>query len=405
MKPTAAPSAGREQELLLFSFERTAHIFTVEELALRIADTLATDPVLRDVWLRGEATNVTHSAAGHYYFALKDGAGQLRCVLFRGSALRSAIAPANGLAVVAHGSVRFYERTGSCELVADVLFPEGVGIAQMQLEALHHRLEAEGLFDPGRKRPLPRFPRRVGVVSSGKGAAIHDVVTVLGRRYPLAEVVFLAAPVQGRGAGVALANALQRLAAWTAPDGQGVDIIILARGGGSAEDLSVFNDERLVRAVFGSPVPVVSAVGHETDVTLVDLAADVRAPTPSAAAELASPSLLDLGRELRELDQRGRSAAARRVAQAEQLLRAERARLAARFAHQVGLADARLAGRRAQLQALSPAAILARGFAVAEMNGRAVRDASTVAPGAALTVRLHRGRLETTVTASSADPA
>jgi exodeoxyribonuclease VII large subunit len=388
------------RSLLLFSFEQTAHIFGVEELGLRIGQALHADPALRDVWLRGEATNVTRSAAGHFYFSIKDATGQLRCVLFRASALRSTLLPTNGVALVAHGAIRFYERQGSCELVADVLFPEGIGLARMRFEALRNRLEAEGLFEPTRKRRLPPFPRRIGVITSDRGAAIHDIITVLERRYPLAEVVFLAAPVQGAGASEALALALQRLATWTAPRSRdGVDLIILARGGGSAEDLTVFNDERLVRAIFACPVPVVSAVGHETDVTLADLAADVRAPTPSAAAELASPDLDAVRREVAHIDERARRAVRARLVDTNGQLRAARRGLAAQLGHQVSLARARLAGSRAQLEALSPAATLARGFAVAEVEGHALLDASAVEPGADLVVRLHRGRVNSTVTA------
>ncbi|MBV9356069.1 MAG: exodeoxyribonuclease VII large subunit [Chloroflexi bacterium] len=395
---TAASDHARN--LLLFSFEQTAHIFTVEELGLRIGQTLHADPALRDVWLRGEATNVTRSAAGHIYFSIKDASGQLRCVLFRASAQRSALTPANGVALVAHGAVRFYERQGSCELVADVLFPEGIGLARMRFEALRNRLEAEGLFDPTRKRRLPPFPRRIGVITSDRGAAIHDILTVLERRYPLAEVVFLAAPVQGVGASEALALGLRRLAAWSAsPSQAGVDLIILARGGGSAEDLTVFNDERLVRAIFACSEPVISAVGHETDVTLADLAADVRAPTPSAAAELAGPDLEAVRRDIDHLGQRARGAVRARLADADAQLGAARRGLAAQLGHHVELARAQLAGSRAQLDALSPAATLARGFAVAEVDGHALRDARGVAPGADLVVRLHRGRVTSTVTA------
>lgn len=395
---------GCDADLLLFSFERTAHIFGVEELAVRIGQTLGSDPLLQDVWLRGEAVNVSRSPAGHFYFSLKDGTVQLRCVLFRSSAAGSAIVPANGLAVVAHGVVRFYERQGTCELVADVLFPEGVGLAQMRLEALHRRLQTEGLFDLSRKRPLPRLPRRIGVISSDRGAVIHDILTVLERRYPLGEVVFLPAPVQGDGAGTALALALQRLGQWRASaDGRGVDVVILARGGGSSEDLAAFNDERLVRAIFACPVPVVSAIGHETDVSLADLAADVRAPTPSAAAEVASPDLAAMRAELALLERRGLRAVQRRLAQAREACRSSRTRLVGQLRHEVTMARAHLAGKRAQLVALSPEATLARGFAVAEVHGVAVRDAASVTPGAALVVRLQRGRLHGTVDAVQSD--
>src|SRR5919204_4791032 len=206
----------RPEPLLRFSpFQRSTHVYSVAELALHIAAVLDADVALRDVWLRGEVANVNRSPAGHYYFALKDDEAQLRCVLFRGSVFNSPVMPANGLALVAHGAIRLYERQGTCELVADLLFPEGVGLAQMQFEALYRQLEAEGLFEPSRKRPLPQFPRRIGVISSDGGAVIHDLLTVLGRRYPLGEVVFLPTPVQGDGAAASIVSALRALGDWT----------------------------------------------------------------------------------------------------------------------------------------------------------------------------------------------
>src|SRR5205823_3494298 len=223
-------------------------VFSVRELALRIAGVLEADPVLQDVWLRGEVVNVNRSPAGHSYFSLKEDTNQLRCVLFRGSAFNSPVKPVNGLAVVVHGAIHLYERQGSCELVADLVFPEGVGLAQMHGERLYRQLEAEGLFEPSRKRSLPRFPHRVGIVSSERGAVIHDLLSVLERRYPLLEVVFVPTPVQGPGAAAALTQAVTRLGHWRR-DGSGVDIIVVARGGGSEDDLAAFNDERLVRAI------------------------------------------------------------------------------------------------------------------------------------------------------------
>ena len=284
----------RPEPLLRFSpFQRSTHVYSVGELALHIGGVLDADAVLNDVWLRGDVVNVSRSAAGHYYFALKDADAQLRCVLFRGSAFNSPVMPTNGLALVAHGQVRLYERQGSCELVADLLFPEGVGLAQMQGERVYRQLESEGLFEPSRKRPLPRLPRRIGIVSSERGAVIHDLLSVLERRFPLAEVIFLPAPVQGPGAAAAMAQAVGRLGRWQR-DGSGIDVLVVARGGGSDDDLAAFNDERLARAIFASPVPVVSAVGHETNLTLSDLVADLRAPTPSAAAELLAPDVASL---------------------------------------------------------------------------------------------------------------
>src|SRR5437868_3771011 len=287
------------QALLRFSpFQHSTHVYSVAELADHIGALLEHDSVLNDVWLRGEVVNMSRSPAGHYYFSLRDGESQLRCVLFRGSAFNSPATPTNGLALVAHGAIHLYERNSTCELVADLLFPEGVGLAQMQGEHLYRQLESEGLFEPSRKRRLPRLPHRIGIVSSERGAVIHDLLSVLERRFPLAEVIFLRAPVQGPGAAAAMAQAVGRLGRWQR-SGVGLDVMVVARGGGSDDDLAAFNDERLVRAIFASPVPVISAVGHETNLTLSDMVADLRAPTPSAAAEQLAPDVASLRNDVR----------------------------------------------------------------------------------------------------------
>ena len=371
----------RPEPLLRFSpFQHSTHVYSVGELALHIGGVLDADAVLKDVWLRGEVVNVSRSAAGHHYFALKDQDAQLRCVLFRGSAFNSPIMPANGLALVAHGVVRLYERQGSCELVADLLFPEGVGVAQMQGERLYRQLESEGLFEPSRKRPLPRLPRRIGIVSSERGAVIHDLLSVLERRFPLAEVIFLPTPVQGPGAAAAIAHAVGRLGRWRR-DGGGIDVMVIARGGGSDEDLAAFNDERLVRAIFASPVPVVSAVGHETNLTLSDLVADLRAPTPSAAAELLAPDVAALRSDVRALQRRAEHALKQQFNQRRRALQDIQRRL----------------------RALSPAATLSRGYAIVESDGRVLHDARSVEPGASLRIQLHRGRLAGTVDSIDAE--
>jgi exodeoxyribonuclease VII large subunit len=387
--------------LLRFApFTHTTHVYSVGELAVHIAEVIDAEPSLQEVWLRGEVTNLTRSPAGHFYFSLKDQVGQLRCVLFRGSAFNSPVAPVNGLALVAHGSIRFYERHGTCELLADLLFPEGVGLAQMESELRYRRLEREGLFDASRKRRLPELPRRIGIISSEKGAVIHDLLSVLGRRYPLAEVVFLPSPVQGPGAPGALVQALNRLSHWrSGRDGRGVDVIVLARGGGSGEDLAAFNDERLARAIFACPIPVVSAVGHETDQTLSDLVADVRAPTPSAAAEILAPDLRALRRELDALEQRALAGTRQHIAQARERSRLATQRLAASLTGRLRFVREQVDARAGQLRALSPLATLERGYAIAELNGRALRDATEASVGQSLSVRLHRGRLASTVTA------
>jgi exodeoxyribonuclease VII large subunit len=389
------------EALLRFSpFQHSTHVFSVGELAQRIAGVLEADPVLQDVWLRGEVVNVSRSPAGHYYFSLKEETTQLRCVLFRGSAFNSPVMPANGLAVVAHGAIHLYERQGSCELVADLVFPEGVGLAQMQGERLYRQLESEGLFEPSRKRPLPRYPRRIGIVSSERGAVIHDLLSVLERRYPLLEVVFIPTPVQGVGAAAALAQAVGRLGRWQR-GGSGVDLIVVARGGGSDDDLAAFNDERLARAIFASPVPVVSAVGHETNLTLSDLVADLRAPTPSAAAELLAPDLTALLSDARALRQRAEHALTRQLGQDRQLAREAARRLERHTSQHFRRAHEQLAAQASRLRALSPHATLSRGYAIvaSTADGHVLHDATSVEPGQSLRIQLHRGRLNSTVDA------
>ncbi|MBV9543848.1 MAG: exodeoxyribonuclease VII large subunit, partial [Chloroflexi bacterium] len=298
----------------------------------------------------------------------------------------------------AHGALQLYTRNNTCELVADLLFPEGVGLAQMQGERTYRQLEAEGLFEPSRKRSLPALPRRIGVVSSERGAVIHDFLNVLRRRYPLAEVVFAPTPVQGPGASVAMAHALTRLGQWRRGD-EKLDAVVLARGGGSDEDLAAFNDERLVRAVFASPVPVVSAVGHETNVTLSDLVADLRASTPSAAAELLSPDARSLRAELTQLKRRSTAAVYQRLANARQSIDGARGRSEVAIARRVRENRADLNNLSSRLRALSPHDILSRGYAIVSHDGHAVRDAATVEPGEKLMIRLQHGRLTSTVDA------
>ncbi len=392
--------------LLRFSpFQHSTHVFSVGELAQHIAGVLDADPVLQDVWLRGEVVNVNRSPAGHYYFSLKEATNQLRCVLFRGSAFNSPVMPANGLAVVAHGAIHLYERQGSCELVADLVFPEGVGLAQMQGERLYRKLEAEGLFEPSRKRPLPRFPRRLGIVSSERGAVIHDLLSVLERRYPLLEVVFVPAPVQGVGAAAALAQAVRRLGNWQR-GGSGVDVIVVARGGGSDDNLAAFNDERLARAIFARPVPGVSAVGHETNLTLSDLVADLRAPTPSAAAELLAPDLTALLSDARALRQRSEHALTRQLDQHRQMTQEARGRLERHAALHFRRAHEQVATQASRLRALSPDATLSRGYAIvaSAADGHILHDASGVEAGQGLRIQLHRGRLTSTVDAVEPEP-
>src|SRR6266702_2470294 len=266
---------------------------TVTQLARVIRDTVRANPILSRILVRGEVSNLQPAPAGHVFFSLKDATSQLACVLFRDDAAGLGFDLEDGMDVVVSGDVDVFPRRGSVQLLIKAATPAGVGAFWAAYQRTRKKLAAEGLFDPARKRPLPPFPRRIGVVTSEMGAVVHDIVTILRRRYPIAHVVVAPALVQGPGAPASLRRALAVVA-------DRVDVVILARGGGSLEDLWCFNDEGLARAVASCRVPVVSAIGHETDVTIVDFVSDVRAATPSAAAELVSPNSVELAAQLKE---------------------------------------------------------------------------------------------------------
>ena len=419
-------------------------ILGVSEATRAIASTVRADEGLRDLWVEGEVGRVTVSTAGHAYFALRDERSQLQCVWFRDERARSAFQPRTGLRVVAHGRVDFYEPQGALQLYVEALQPSGVGDLAIRFEQLKARLAAEGLFEVGRKRPLPSRPPVIAVVTSPTGVVWRDIANVLRRRWPLARVVLVACQVQGEGAPASIVTAFRRLEGYIAQLGaaghaaEAPAVTILARGGGSLEDLWSFNDERVVRAIVAHPIPVVCGVGHEVDVTLADFAADVRAPTPSVAAELVVPDRGELaaalvrGAErmrvaaLRSVDAAGRElgaerraldrlhptaglAAARERAGAllEQGTRALLARLGAdrrtveRLAARSGpIMPARLAGLSAGLGAaaaalgvLGPGATLERGYAIVRRHadGAIVRGPDEVPAGTKLDVRVSRG--------------
>src|SRR3990172_7585678 len=256
--------------------------YRVSWLARYLKELIESDLRLSNIWVDGEVSNLSRSSAGHLYFTLKDEEAQLRCVMFRRA--HGGAPVENGAQVLAHGNVSFYEARGDLQLIVDFVQAAGVGVWQAQFERLKEQLEAEGLFDPARKRSLPEFPQRIGVVTSPVGAALHDICNVVGRRWPLAEIVLAPTPVQGPDAVPGIIGGIEQL------NRRGdIDVIIAGRGGSSIEELWAFNEELVARAIFASVVPVVSAVGHETDVTIADFVADRRAPTPSAAAELVVP--------------------------------------------------------------------------------------------------------------------
>lgn len=264
-------------------------VLSVAEISGYLRELVEYDPILSDIWVRGEVSNFSRSAAGHMYFCLTGEGIQVNCVLFRGNQHGMLAIPRNGDAVLAHGRISIYEARGQYQLMVDNVAPEGIGILQLQFEETKRRLEADGLFAEERKRPLPLMPAVIGVVTSGQGAVWHDIQTVIARRFPLVELILAPSAVQGTDAAdelIAGIEALQEL--------NRCDVIIIGRGGGAADDLAAFSDERLARAIFACRIPVVSAVGHETDTCIADLVADVRAPTPSAAAELCVPNGRDL---------------------------------------------------------------------------------------------------------------
>jgi exodeoxyribonuclease VII large subunit len=350
---------------------------------------------------------------GHRYFSLKDQGSVLRSVLFRDSMPGAQLK--DGDRVLAHGRITVYPQRGELQFVCDFVRPEGVGIQAARFEELKLRLEGEGLFEPGRKRPLPRFPRRIGVVTSPTGAALQDIKNVLGRRWPLVTIVLAAAVVQGDQAVAHVVEALQDLAAEP-----GLDLVIIARGGGSAEDLSAFNDERVARAVFASPVPVVSGVGHETDTTITDLVADLRAPTPSAAAERSTPDIAEMLRALRVISRTMGSAAGEAVGTTASrtelcLGRLNRAapqpavlvRDSSLLLRTLGTSlelertahRARFDQASARIGGLDPRTTLARGFAIVQKAGKrqVVNSVRKVRPGDRLEVSVADGMFWTEV--------
>lgn len=384
-------------------------VYTVTQVTRYLRGVLEGDPLLTDLWVSGEVGDVSRSAVGHLYFSLTDGQAVLRCVLFRGE--QGAEWVATGRAVAVHGRVSFYDRWGALQLYVDRVRPEGLGALRQELERLKARLEREGLFDPSRKRPLPPFPRRIAVVTSPVGAVWHDIQTVVRRRWPLAELVLVPCQVQGERASETLVAALE------AVNGEeGLDLVILARGGGSLEDLWPFNEEAVARAVFACRYPVVSAVGHETDTTLADLVADRRAPTPSAAAAMAVPDREEVRRRVAHLagalGRAAESALRARRQGVERLtlrlahLRPDTAGLRQqvddvlrrgqeRLLHRLALLRARLQGLEARLSALDPRAVLERGYALVQRTdtGEAVTHPAQAPAGTPLTLTLRSGTL------------
>ena len=392
-------------------------VLSVSQLNRYVKSRMDADENLFNVFLVGEISNFTdHYKTGHFYFSLKDEEAQIKAVMFRQNALKVKFRPENGLRVIVRGRVSLYEAAGSYQVFVDDMQPDGVGALNLAFEQLKERLEREGLFDAAHKKPLPRFPERIGVITSETGAAVQDILNILGRRFPYAQVVLAPVLVQGEGAPAQLIDALQSFNAF-----KNVDIIILGRGGGSAEDLWAFNDERLAYAVYRSQIPVISAVGHETDFTICDFVADLRAPTPSAAAELAVPDQMQLRAEIHTLLSRMQRTVTNNLR--EQRLRLEQSTqksvlknpnlyfdtkrmqlisvstqfdaLEKAILHRARI---RLQENAAKLQALSPLSVLARGYSVTTLaDGTVVHSANQLSENTEITVQLVDGKAACTV--------
>jgi len=391
----------------------TQTAYTVSQVATYLKDLLEADPSLSDLWVRGEVSNHVRAGSGHHYFTLRDAEGAMRCVQFRPA--RGSEFLQNGDEVLAHGRVSIYTVRGDLQFYVDMVKPEGVGALQQAFEALRRQLDSEGLFGVARKRELPPFPKRIGVVTSPTGAVIQDITNVLQRRYPLVELVLAPTAVQGDAAAPGIVEAIGALNL-----DLGIDVIIVARGGGSLEDLWAFNEEIVARAIFGSEIPVVSGVGHETDVTIADLVADVRAPTPSAAAEIVVPDRREMSAAVAGFANRLSDRASRQVGdyrmrleqavdrlaflapetrhprqRVDELLRAASQALGQSLA----IHRERLRSLELQLSALDPSAILSRGYAVVRgEDGSIVSSVADLAPGDSFDLALADGEVSAETT-------
>jgi exodeoxyribonuclease VII large subunit len=391
--------------------------WTVSRLTQYIRTLLETDVTLQDVWVQGEISNLGRPASGHIYFTLKDANASLRGVMWRGDARRLTLPLQDGMEIEAHGRIGVYEPQGAYQFYADIIRPVGEGMLYQEFLRLKAMLEAEGLFEAERKRPIPELPRKIGIVTSATGAALRDMLNTLRRRLPLVEVILAASPVQGDEAPPRLVAALESI------NQQKPDVILLARGGGSIEDLWAFNDERVVRAVFASDAPVVSGVGHETDFTLCDFVADLRAPTPTAAAELATPvTITDLSAYLQGMKTRFSTStldllaahqagldaliAGLRFASPLRRIQTDRQRLdnfarrgRSALKHRLTLNRSSLGGYERRLESLNPLAVLARGYAVVTRrdDGKLVSKVVQAEPDSDIRIRVSDGTFDAIV--------
>jgi len=393
-------------------------VFTVTALSNYLRELLETDEILRDVWVRGEISNFSQPRSGHLYFTLKDSEAQLRCVMWKSQTFALRFNPKDGQSVEAHGAISFYPAGGQVQLYIDEMQPVGEGQLYQEFLRLKARLEAEGLFAAELKRPLPQFPRHIGIVTSPSGAALQDILNTLRRRLPLVRVTLAPTTVQGAEAPAGIVAALQSLN--SLPD---LDLIILARGGGSIEDLWSFNDASVAYAIRASRVPVISGVGHETDFTIADFAADLRAPTPTAAAELATPiTTADLAAELLSIQQSlslslknkiaslrqdlllaenrlQRHSPAQRVRTYLQFLDETRERLERAMSHYLSQHQLKLQNQIARLESVSPLAVLRRGFAIVSdaQTHQLISRRHQTSPNQSIQIQLSDGKVAATI--------
>ncbi len=393
-----------------------ADVFSVSDLNVYIKNLFENNRTLSSVTVRGEISNFVNHRSGHLYFSLKDADGQIRAVMFKSRAATLRFIPESGMKVMVHGSVTVYPRDGSYQIYVSSMQPDGIGALYLAYEQMKARLAEEGLFDDSHKLPVPQIPERIGVITSPTGAAVRDIINVTGRRFPQADVFIYPALVQGEGAEESLIKALDYL-----DRSRLCDVIIIGRGGGSIEDLWAFNSEKLARRIYSATTPIISAVGHETDFTICDFVADMRAPTPSAAAEIAVPDRRELMLRLDSYDERLRLALLRRLNRAKERLdylsamagkfrisnlisqrRDELSRLGEK-AHllmkaYIDKAKDRLAINAGKVDALSPLSILFRGYSIAERGGRVVKSVDDVKIDDKIDLILPDGRISAVVT-------
>ena len=387
-------------------------VITVSQLNRYLKLLLDENQQLRGITVQGELSNFTnHVRSGHFYFTLKDSSAAIRCVMFRSYASGVKFVPENGMKVLLTGSVGFFERDGNCQFYCERMEPDGIGALALAFEQLKEKLQKEGLFDPRYKKPIPAFPKRIGVVTSKTGAAIQDIINILSRRFPLGTLVLIPALVQGDGAPESICQGIA-----AAQQAGNIDVLIVGRGGGSLEDLWAFNDERVARAVFACQIPVISAVGHEVDFTITDFVADLRAPTPSAAAELCAPDLLELRQKLDSTQQYLTRQAVQKIdrcsdqfqmvqkrllasspdqklRQGEESLKSLQARLKNGMEKAYALKNQDYLSTVSLLEALNPLKVLTRGYSVTYANNRIVTKARAVSEGDLLKTLLSDGEI------------